>query len=227
MSTGLFWKLIFQGGAMPLLAMAPGAAAVADEPLGAFPSRVTGVGTFPRYITESVIESTALHRVHGAISINLAAGDGNAQVNLTGIALNPEGVAAARVGIEQSTDLFLVTPVDVAIARIDAGAFADAAGLISLNQSSGAGNAQANAVAIAMGVEGEAVADIVLAETRVGVAAQPPQDEEEARPPAHSATMDEAAFANAAGIIQVNQSAGTANATGNSFGLQILLDASP
>ena len=155
----------------------------------------------------------------GVVAVNVAAGEQNFQVNAAALALNDRGASTARITTQQGIYSDSGTPSQVAMARIENGAFAGSVGLISINQASGEGNAQANGIIFALGVEGEVIADSVLAQTTpqagssTGSRVSPDNFRE--------ASIAEGAFRNVNGLAQVNQSAGSGNATANNFVLQL------
>ena len=102
------------------------------------------------------------------------------------------------------------------LARIGPGAFVGARGVIAVNQASGVGNAQVNTVVLAAGASLASVTDGQLAAVspRPGPAAGP------ATPTGRKALIDPGAFHGTSGVVQVNQTAGLGNATGNAFVLQ-------
>lgn len=178
--------------------------------------------TIPGYIARSVIDGNAASGAIGNIAINQAAGDANLQFNAGAIAINPTGAASAYINSRQRTATGQATIPNISIARIGDNAFANAAGVIAINQISGTGNVQANGFAIAFGLEGEVLAESVLAQTISSVANGPilPQQTE-----ANTRLLDveATAFANSHGIVQLNQTVGTGNATSNNFVLRFSL----
>jgi hypothetical protein len=126
--------------------------AIADEP------------PLPGYVTQSIIDGHALSHVRGRFAVNMAAGDSNIQANAAAVALGANGPAIGLVGGIQATDPGQATLPDVAVAVIGAQVFANSSGLISVNQTSGVGNAQANGAAFALGFE-EVVAGSGLSAT--------------------------------------------------------------
>ena len=99
---------------------------------------------------------------------------------------------------------------------IGTGAFSGARGVIALNQVSGVGNSQSNTVLLSIGTPFEMATDGQLAAVspRPGPAAGP------VTPSGRSALIEPGAFQAAAGVVQVNQTAGLGNSTGNAFVLQ-------
>lgn len=183
---------------------------VAQEPLPDLPS----------YVTQSVIDSNVLSHVRGRFAVNMTAGDSNVQTNAAAVALG--GLAIGLVGGVQATSARQANLPDIATAAIGSHAFANSSGLISVNQSSGVGNAQANGAAFAMGFE-EVVAESILSATTSNAV---PTGAGTGK--GHQAvSIDDTAFNGVHGLVQVNQSAGSGNSTANNFALQVQLGAKP
>ncbi|MDD2933889.1 MAG: hypothetical protein PHO76_08395 [Methylotenera sp.] len=177
----------------------------------------------PGYVTQSVIDSNVLSHVRGRFAVNMTAGDSNVQANAASIALGAEGSSAiGLVGGIQVTDPRQGNLPDLATASIGSNVFANSSGLISVNQSSGVGNAQANGAAFAMGFE-EVVAESVLSAATSNAV---PTGAGAGK--SHQAvSINDTAFDGAHGLVQVNQSAGSGNSTANNFALQVQLGAKP
>ncbi len=177
----------------------------------------------PGYVTQSVIDSNVLSHVRGRFAVNMTAGDSNVQANAASIALGAEGSSAiGLVGGIQVTDPRQGNLPDLATASIGSNVFANSSGLISVNQSSGVGNAQANGAAFAMGFE-EVVAESVLSaatSNAVPIGAGAGKSHQ-------AVSINDTAFDGAHGLVQVNQSAGSGNSTANNFALQVQLGAKP
>ncbi len=105
------------------------------------------------------IASGAFAHSTGLVSVNQAAGSGNAQLNL--FALGQHASASALQQVVDAVDdraLSSVTgdngrrpigtPSTTREARIDAGAFRDSAGVVQINQTAGVGNASVNAIVL-------------------------------------------------------------------------------
>lgn len=175
------------------------------------------------YAARTVVDGNALSNVQGAVGVNMAAGDFNLQFNGTAIALNADqrGRGLAQVSTLQAIGANRGVMPDVAVIHIGEDAFANVRGVLSLNQASGLGNAQANGVAIVLGVHAEDLAEVDLAQA---VAMPGPNAAADAgRKGQRSISVAETAFRGARGIIQVNQSAGSGNATANSFTMHIMV----
>ena len=177
----------------------------------------------PGYVTQSVIDSNVLSHVRGRFAVNMAAGDSNVQANAAAVALGAQGgPTIGLVGGIQVTDPRQATLPDLAIASIGEHVFANSSGLISVNQTSGVGNAQANGAAFAMGFD-EVVAESVLSATTSNAV---PTGAGVSK--SHQAvSINDTAFDGAHGLVQVNQSAGSGNSTANNFALQVQLGAKP
>ncbi|TFW72567.1 hypothetical protein C3Y98_02875 [Methylotenera oryzisoli] len=177
----------------------------------------------PGYVTQSIIDSNVLSHVRGRFAVNMTAGDANTQANAAAIALGTQdGPAIGLINGMQVTNSQQANLPDIAIATIGSQAFAYSSGLISVNQSSGVGNAQANGAAFAMGFE-EVVAESVLSATTSNAV---PIDAENSKRH-QTVSIDDTAFHGAHGLVQVNQSAGSGNSTANNFALQVQLGAKP
>lgn len=168
----------------------------------------------------SVIGGNALGGgASGVIAINQAAGEDNQQANAAALALNPHGLAVAHTNISQSKTNIRGALPGKAEVRIDGNAFANASGLIAVNQASGSANSQANSAAIAMGIRGEVIADSVLAETLPDAAGLVTVGRNQAS--TRSMSVSETAFQGAHGVVQLNQTAGSGNNSANNFALRI------
>lgn len=176
----------------------------------------------PGYVTQSVIDSDVLSHVRGRFAVNMAAGDSNVQANAAAIALGAQGgPTIGLVGGIQVTDPRQGNLPDIATASIGGNVFANSSGLISVNQTSGVGNAQANGAAFAMGFD-EVVAESVLSATTSNAV---PAGAGAGK--SHQVSINDTAFNGAHGLVQVNQSAGSGNSTANNFALQVQLGAKP
>ena len=180
--------------------------------VSAMAGHADGIG----YVTVSVIDGEVASNAHGRIAINQAAGDANQQANAAAIAISAQAASAA-VDVSQKIHGFSGNMPDVAVARIGQNAFANASGLIAVNQSSGVANAQSNSVAVAMGINGE-VGDEALS-------AAIPDAAGLVRAGASSGLrivgVDDTAFRGARGVVQLNQTAGAGNSSSNNFALRV------
>lgn len=163
------------------------------------------------------ISAQAFDAARGVTSVNQAVGNGSQQANVRALAVSPGGNAQAATATVQAAAPAVVT--GGLQATIGGGAFRGAAGLVGINQSVGAGNAQANGVAIGLGRVTEVSAASVLAGTAPNAAGL--NDPNRPRPAYRTLSVDPTAFVGATGIVQVNQAGGTGNASANNFALGI------
>jgi hypothetical protein len=178
----------------------------------------------PYSTDKSVINGNALSNVHGRITVNMAAGDSNRQVNAGAFAINQSGgLATALTTSHQAIDSTNATQADFSTALINGNAFAGSTGAISINQTSGVLNSQANGLAFALGSEVEAVSESVLSDTHSGAGLI----DSDATMGKATADIADTAFVGARGLIQINQSAGSRNTTANNFAFQLKLEANP
>lgn len=181
-----------------------------------------GSGIAAPYVAQSIVAGDALHDADGVITLNLATGDANLQVNAVAIALNlgsNVGIASVsgfQLGGERPNAVSQATVV-----RIESRAFVNATGLILVNQASGQANVQANTVAIALGIDGEALTENLLAQA----VAPADRGSDLSTRGSQKISVDETAFKGARGIVQLNQSAGSGNAMLNSFTLRLSINA--
>jgi len=171
-------------------------------------------------LSDSARIGAAGRGLDGRAAINQAAGQGNAQANQAALSLSSDGAALAAASARQR----LERPDPAAFARraqarIDAGAFADARGLLQLNQSAGAGNAQLNQFALARGGAGAGALDDAALAQIAGPAAAPLETRR--APGLRDAAIADDAFRGGQGVLQLNQTAGTGNASVNAIVLRL------
>jgi hypothetical protein len=171
------------------------------------------------YSAQTIIDDGVGVNAQGVLGVNMASGDSNLQSNATAFSA-ASGPAAAQTHILQTIDTGQFSVPDTAVTRIDGNAFGNAAGSIGVNQAAGAANAQANNVAIAIGAGAEVTADAELAQSVSGVVLPLAANGQY-----RETTVADTAFSGARGIVQINQAAGMANATGNSFALRVQMGA--
>lgn len=175
--------------------------------------------------SQSQIEDGALSHTRGVIGVNLSAGDSNAQINARALSISTGQGAASAINQAQQNVTLTVPTSDIAVSRIRGQALANATGLLSVNQASGAGNAQINAIAISVSAAALAVSENELSMTVTGQ----PLDRSDAldAQQQREVSIDAGAFNGSKGVVQVNQLAGSGNLTSNSFGLSVSLGTKP
>lgn len=177
------------------------------------------------YVTQSQIQGIALSNTRGVVGVNLSAGDSNDQINVRALSLSTgPGVSSARNQTQQHVHLISESP-NSTISKIEGKAFSNSRGLISVNLVSGAGNAQTNAIAISLSTNGVAVSENELS---MSVSGQPVTvDDSLTSSHSRETSISADAFVDAKGVLQINQLAGSGNATSNSFGLSVSLGSTP
>jgi hypothetical protein len=152
--------------------------------------------------------------VTGAFTVNETAGVDNAQSNQLTITAG-SAVGNVSLDAQRANHPAVVT---AARASIGARAFSNASGAVMVNQSAGAGNIQSNSALLGTAAIGvEAVSDAVLSAAAAtnGGRGRPAEAQG-----VREVRIGTAAFANATGLVQVNQTAGAGNVTANSFVLR-------
>lgn len=177
-------------------------------PASAEPAPAAAGNQMDASIGERVLEQAA-----GSAAVNVVAGIGNAQANLG--ALSPTGTAS----VASSQRGGAIAAAADARSHVGAGAFANARGILATNLAAGNGNVQVNAAAIgpAASVTIEAASDGLLASasangSRTGSMSQASGLRE--------AVVHPDAYRNASGLVQLNQTAGSGNASSNVFVLR-------
>lgn len=159
----------------------------------------------------AVLQDAAFASVAGSVRVNEAAGAENEQANVAALSSGSRGAGATLM--QQTTP----TVNAGGTAALDGSVFSYAIGLVQVNQTAGAGNAEGNVAIVRTSVPADELSDSALA-------AVIPVQLTGAAPGASTngdvASSSPAAFAHASGIVQINQSAGTGNRTANVFFLQ-------
>lgn len=166
------------------------------------------------YLTHSRLDGQVLAGASGSIKLNQAAGDLNRQYN--GHALASGDQAAVQLAINQRGGDRLATDTPLqARAELDGQVLAGGSGLASINQVSGQANDQANAVAVVASPQ-PPLSQALLPAVPTAVAMR--------RPSAaglRQATLGADALRGYAGVLQLNQIAGSFNAVENRLGLHV------
>jgi hypothetical protein len=162
---------------------------------------------------QTVIESNAVSDFQGLIGINMAAGDNHAQVNIHLIGVGN----TSQQGLIDQVSLNGGNVPGKTMDLIGDHAFQSATGIVSINQAAGSGSAEANLVRIGYGVT--VPLDTHILQQVVGSTSQ--AFETENGNGIRSDVIGEHAFENSRGIVQVNQSAGVANAVSNNLVINV------
>lgn len=161
----------------------------------------------------------------GRVAVNAAAGNNNQQANGAVIALGGLAIGSGHV-LQSATTVPQSRPLHAA-ASIEGHAFAGSSGMIGVNAVAGSDNQAANLAvfAIGIGIEGKALADTMLSQTRSSQ--QPTGDPVQAVSSNTLATVSDGAFSGSSGLVQVNLIGGERNSSANLFALTTIGDAEP
>lgn len=173
------------------------------------------------YLANTRIDGNAFSGASGATAVNIAAGDLNQQANLRAFA---SGGDVTIRSTQQQFDNRDDQPT-VANATIGGKAFTGGSGLTSINQVSGSSNAQLNAVAAVLTAQGIRETTDDSLSTAVSASAG---EQRSGRTSAdgggpRNAAVESSSMRGYQGVMQLNQAAGSGNATGN----QLLLSVPP
>ena len=173
------------------------------------------------YLASSRIDGHAFAGANGAVATNMAAGDQNLQANLRNFASGARAIAAT-VAIQHQSGNRYDMPLD-ASASIGGAAFNGASGLVSINQASGSGNAEMNLVAAALASQGirETTDGSLSSVVSASAGEQSSGNPNVARSGTRSVAVESTALQGFKGVLQLNQVAGSGNATNNQFGLSV------
>lgn len=167
------------------------------------------------------LDSVIIDSIHqgsaGAVAVNIAAGNNNQQANAGVIAIGETSLATGLIDQRLGDNVNIRSASKVAL--IGGNAFANSSGLIAVNIASGSDNQQANLAVIAIGIEGQAVTDALLSQTRASQ--QPVGQLAEADAPEGVTGFGPGAFENSSGLVQVSLIGGERNTSANTFALTI------
>lgn len=168
------------------------------------------------WLTDSRIDGQALSGAQGAIKLNQAAGDLNAQLNAHALARGQNALSQVDATATQSGNAYRSPADGQARATLAGSALAGASGLASINQASGQANGQANLVGLS---QGQGQGSPQLAAPRSS-----PLPASAARGRAallRHAAVEADALRGFSGVLQLNQIAGSSNVVENRLGLHV------
>lgn len=168
----------------------------------------------------TVLGGNALSHIHGVSATNMAAGSNNLQSNSGVIALGQQ--ASAGQWISQRVHLENRGVKSINDVVIEDRAYRQAEGWLSINQAAGLGNVQSNTFSVALGIAASDLSDASLQQVQAsnqGLSGTEESNSGNSR----RVEIDASTFVDARGVIQVSQSAGTGNATRNSFRMNMTL----
>lgn len=174
-----------------------------------------GYATMLGYLDSSRIDGHAFGGTSGATAVNLSAGDLNQQANLRAFATG-RGAQAVIVSHQLHRDDHADAPLH-ASASIGGVAFASGRGIASINQASGSGNTELNAVAAALAQRGirETTDGSLSAVVSASARGQPSASPHGPGNGTRSVAVEATAMKGYDGVLQLNQVAGSGNTTGN------------
>jgi hypothetical protein len=174
---------------------------------------------------DSSIGGNAFQNSNGLSATNMAAGDFNQQANLRAIA-SGQFVQVAIPALQAQRHDDASDPLN-ASATIGGQAYANGRGIASINQASGNGNAELNAVATTLAQPGiRETTDGYLSAVSASAGGQLPGNPGIRTAPTggtRNVAVDASAMSGFQGVLQLNQIAGSGNAISNT----LLLSATP
>jgi hypothetical protein len=175
------------------------------------------------YLDSNTINGNALANTQGVSSVNTAAGNANLQGNLHAFATG--GQAQALIQAQQHERSYTPTGTLYASATIGGHAYDNGQGIASINQVSGNGNTQLNGVAAALASQGirEATEDTLSAAVSASAGGQTSSNPHAQAGGTRTVGVDPSAMEGFNGVMQLNQVAGSGNASDN----LLLLSAPP
>jgi hypothetical protein len=175
------------------------------------------------YLDNSSIDGNAMQNTQGVTGVNQAAGNGNLQGNLRALASSNQG--QALIEAQQHSRSYAPNATLYASATVGGNAYDNAQGIASINQVSGNSNTQLNGVAAALTSQGirEATDGTLSATVSASAGGQPPSNSHAQAGGTRSVGVDPSAMEGFDGVMQLNQVAGSGNASDN----LLLLSAPP
>lgn len=175
------------------------------------------------YLDSNIVSGNVLRGAQGISSLNTAAGTANLQANVHAFALG--GQSQSFLQVRQRVNGEVTDAPLYASSNISGHAYANGQGIASINQASGNGNAQLNGVAAQLANQGIREATDGTLSTTVSASAggHTSSDPHAQAGGTRSVAVDPSAMEGFNGVMQLNQVAGTGNASDN----MLLLSAPP
>lgn len=175
------------------------------------------------YLNTSRIDGRALSGADGAITVNMTAGDLNQQANLLGIANGQTAHITVDARQRQAGNQVLSDGAMHASASIGGQALNGASGVAMINQASGTGNATRNVVTATLAQQGIRESnDEALAASGALASAGGQGAVNRGRPAGtRSVAVEGTALQGFDGVLQLNQIAGSGNATANQLSISV------
>jgi hypothetical protein len=167
------------------------------------------------YLDSSTIDGNAMRNTQGVTGVNQASGNGNLQGNLRAFATGDQ--AQAMIQARQRAHAYAPNATVYASATISGHAYDNAQGIASINQVSGNSNTQLNGVAAALTKQGirEATDGTLSATVSASAGGQSSANPHAQADGTRSVGVDPSAMEGFTGVMQLNQVAGSGNASDN------------
>jgi hypothetical protein len=167
------------------------------------------------YLDNNTIGGNALQGTQGISSVNTASGNANLQGNLHAFALGAQPLALIQA--RQHARSYASNAPLYATATIGGHAYDNGQGIASINQVSGNGNAQLNGVAAALANQGirETTDGTLSATVSASAGGQSSANPHAQADGTRSVGVDPSAMEGFTGVMQLNQVAGSGNASDN------------
>ncbi|MFK2890237.1 hypothetical protein ISS98_03795 [Dyella flagellata] len=168
------------------------------------------------YLDSNTISGNVARGSQGISSVNTAAGDANQQANLHAFTLGGHAMALLQARQATHRNAAADAPLD-ASATIGGHAYANGQGIASINQVSGNGNTQLNGVAARLANQGihEATDGSLSATVSASAGGQTSSNPHAQAGGTRSVAVDPSAMEGFNGVLQLNQVAGSGNASDN------------
>ena len=192
-------------------------------PLGAHAQQSNDYAAMLSYLNQSRIDGRTLAGADGAITVNMTAGDLNQQANLLGIANGTNAHIAINARQQHSANQVLGDgPMD-ASATIGGQALSGARGVAMINQASGAGNATLNVVTATLAQQGirETNDEALAASGALASAGGQGAVNSGRSAGTRRVAVEASALQGFDGVLQLNQIAGSGNATANQLSISV------
>lgn len=209
-------QIVFAVPLMIVLIISFGVQCVCSEEGG---SQSAGPSSPYTAINTTDLSGRALSGATGVIGVNMTAGDDNAQVNARTITLGQGGPAFSNISVLQKVDANVTSASpSLHCDYIGGQALTGSRGIVSINQASGSGSAQANLVSLGLGSGSDASLvsgnELLMSYAQTVINPVTPEYGE------RSDVISGNAFSGSHGLVQVNQSAGSANRVLNTMAIQ-------
>lgn len=173
------------------------------------------------YLLDTRIDDRALSNSSGVIAVNMAAGDLNLQANLHSMAVGSRASASAVAAQQQRSDV-LDRPLH-ASATLGGQALSGANGIASINQVSGNGNAELNSVVASLAQQGirETTEEALASAGSLASAGGQGVTVDRVSAGTRRVGVESTALRGFEGVLQLNQIAGSGNATDNQMSISV------